>query len=55
VYNITGKEVTTLVNARMEPGDYSVNFNTTGLPAGVYYYSMKAGLEKVTRTLILLE
>ena len=36
----------------MEPGSYSVTFNATGLPGGVYYYCMKTGNENDTRAMI---
>ncbi len=42
VYDILGKEITTLVNEKKPLGNYSVNFNAINLPSGVYFYRMQA-------------
>jgi len=55
VFNIEGKEVSTIINEEMDPGIYSVMFKATGLPGGVYYYRMKAGNENDTRVMILVK
>jgi len=41
VYNIVGKEVATLVNETKIPGKYSVSFNASNLPSGIYVYSLR--------------
>ena len=41
VYDILGKEVTTLVNEEKQQGNYSVSFNGNNLPSGVYVYSLR--------------
>jgi hypothetical protein len=43
VYNMLGQEVKTLVNRFMPAGQYSVNFDGSGLSSGVYYYRINAG------------
>lgn len=40
VYNILGKEIATLVNENKESGNYSVDFNASQLPSGVYIYQL---------------
>jgi hypothetical protein len=55
VYNAAGQEVSTLVNMVMEPGNHSVIFDASQLPAGVYYYSLQLGDENTTRQMILLK
>jgi len=48
VFDILGKEITTLVNQKQKPGEYEVTFNaalhgtTSPLPSGVYYYVLYA-------------
>ena len=43
VYDITGKEITTLVNEYKTPGHYSISFNGTNLSSGFYFYKITAG------------
>ena len=40
VFDISGRLVATLVNARQNAGNYEVEFNATGFSSGVYFYSM---------------
>jgi len=41
VYDIIGKEVAILVNETQNSGKYSVSFNASNLPSGVYIYSLR--------------
>jgi hypothetical protein len=54
VYDILGREVTTLVNEQKPAGYYTVQFNAAGLASGVYFYRMKAGDFLETRKLTLI-
>jgi hypothetical protein len=54
VYDIQGREVTTLVDKIEMPGNKSVELNAEGWPGGIYYYRMQAGGYIQTRKLILL-
>jgi|WetSurMetagenome_2_1015567.scaffolds.fasta_scaffold32033_2 hypothetical protein len=40
VYDISGKEVTTLVNKNMKSGTYVVDYNASELSSGVYIYKL---------------
>jgi hypothetical protein len=42
VYDVTGKQVATLINKQQTPGDYSVNFNAGSLSSGVYLYTLES-------------
>jgi hypothetical protein len=42
VYDILGREVATLVNENKRPGNYTVVFDASALPSGVYYYRLRA-------------
>jgi hypothetical protein len=55
VYDILGKEVTTLVNTVKMPGTYQVSFNASQLTSGIYFYQMRAGSYSQTRKMMLLE
>ena len=43
VYDVLGNEVTRLVNEYREAGSYSINFDASNLPSGVYIYKLQAG------------
>ena len=43
VYDIIGKEVTTLVNETKSAGNYIVDFNASSLPSGIYFYKITSG------------
>jgi hypothetical protein len=53
VYNLLGQEVTTLVNEVKSPGTYTVSWDATGQPSGVYFYRLTAGSLVATRKLVL--
>ncbi len=55
VYDILGKEVAELVNEVKEAGSYSVQFNATELPSGIYFYTLSSGDYTETKKLILLK
>ncbi len=43
VYDTLGREVATLVDGATGTGGFSVTFDASALPAGVYYYRMRSG------------
>jgi hypothetical protein len=43
VYNVLGKEITTLVNKVMSGGSYMVEFKGSGLASGTYFFRIQAG------------
>jgi len=38
IYDITGREIVTLVNEQLTPGTYEVDFNASNYASGVYFY-----------------
>ena len=54
VYDILGREVTTLVNENQQPGNYEVEFNASIHSSGVYLYKLTAGSFTATKKMILL-
>ena len=43
IYDVLGKEVSTLINQVVPAGNHEVQFDATGLPSGVYFYNLTAG------------
>jgi len=55
VFDITGKEVATLVNEYLQPGTYEVTFDAVDLTSGVYFYKLTAGKFTDTKRMILIK
>jgi hypothetical protein len=55
IYNILGNEITTLVSELIPGGNHKVNFDPTGLPSGVYLYSLNAGDFVETKKMLLMK
>ncbi|MBU1100558.1 MAG: T9SS type A sorting domain-containing protein [Bacteroidetes bacterium] len=43
IYNILGEKITELVNEIRSAGVYSVTFNASSLPSGIYFYELQVG------------
>lgn len=54
VFDILGKEVETLVDEELQPGEHKVVFKVEELPSGVYYYRLRVESYVSTKKLILL-
>lgn len=55
VYDILGREITTLVNEEKLPGNYEVKFDGSNLASGVYFYRLQAGSFSDAKKFILLK
>jgi photosystem II stability/assembly factor-like uncharacterized protein len=55
IYDMLGKEVTTLVNDRQIAGKYEIKFEADNLTSGVYFYSIRAGNLYDSKKLMLLK
>ena len=55
IYDVLGREVATLVDKKQTPGKYSVQFNASNLPSGVYFYTLRAGNFVQTKKMLLLK
>jgi hypothetical protein len=54
IYDVTGREVATLVQGEMSPGAHEVRWDGAGMPSGVYYCRMQAEGFTQTRKLLLM-
>jgi len=55
VYNLSGKQVETLINEFQVPGYHSVNWNADNLPSGVYLIRMDSGDFTQTQKVVLVK
>lgn len=55
VYDATGKEVINLVNQQMNAGLYSVTWDASAVPSGVYFYKLKSGNFTETKRMVLVK
>lgn len=53
VYNSLGSKVATLVSGYMKEGKYTLNWDATNYPSGLYYYALKSGVWHKTNSMIL--
>ena len=55
LYDISGKEVTTLVNEKLQPGTYEVQWDGSSYASGVYFYKLTAGYFVQTKKMVVLK
>ncbi|MFZ1323518.1 MAG: T9SS type A sorting domain-containing protein [Ignavibacteria bacterium] len=55
IFDVLGNEVDELVNEKQNAGSYSVEFDGSNLPSGVYFYKLEAGDFIETKRMILLK
>lgn len=58
VYNLEGKEVSTLVNENLQPGSYETTWNAANFPSGIYFYKLFSADGKMlyeTRRMVLVK
>ncbi|MBK8983607.1 MAG: T9SS type A sorting domain-containing protein [Ignavibacteria bacterium] len=55
IFDMSGKELMTLVNEVKTAGYYSVNFNASDLSSGVYFYTITADNFTATKKMMLLK
>jgi hypothetical protein len=55
IFDILGKEITTLVNEQLSPGTYEVTFDGSNLASGIYFYQLRSGDFVESKKLILIK
>lgn len=55
IYNILGKEMFTLVDEFKKANSYKVEFNSTDLPSGIYFYTIISGNFSQTKKMVFLK
>ncbi len=55
VFDASGKTVGILVNEKLSPGIYEYSFSGAHLGSGVYFYSLEAGSQNITKKMLLIK
>jgi len=55
VYDVLGSEIITLINEEKPAGEYEVEFDATGLPNGIFFYSIKTVNYTAAKKMVLLK
>jgi hypothetical protein len=54
VFDVLGRRVRLLASGAHPAGTHQVRFDASGLPSGIYFYTLKAGRYTETRRMVLL-
>jgi hypothetical protein len=55
VFDITGREVSSLIEESMNAGTHAVTFDGSALASGIYFYSLQSGNQRQTNKMVLLK
>ena len=55
VYDVMGREVTTLVNEMKSTGSYELSFDASNMPSGTYFYTLIADNYSATKKMIVIK
>ncbi|MDD8018057.1 MAG: T9SS type A sorting domain-containing protein [Bacteroidota bacterium] len=55
IFDVLGQEIATLVNEKKEAGSYSVQWDASDLPSGIYFYCLQTASFSETKKLLLLK
>jgi hypothetical protein len=55
IFDMRGREVSIPINGIHAAGYHTIRWNASGLPSGVYYYSLEAGAFKAVKRALLLK
>lgn len=54
IFDVTGREVATLVNEKLNAGSYNVNWDATGFSSGAYFYRLQSSGHLETKKMMLI-
>jgi photosystem II stability/assembly factor-like uncharacterized protein len=55
IYDMLGREISTLVNEKLQPGTYEVTFDGSNLPSGAYFYKLTSGNFVETKKMLMIK
>lgn len=53
VFNITGQKTEEMQSKNLQPGNHRFSLDVSGYTPGIYFYTVKAGDEQVTRRMVV--
>ena len=55
IFDITGKEIATLISGDRPAGSYQITFDASNLASGIYFYQLNAGSFSATKRMMLIK
>ncbi len=55
IYDLLGREISTLVNEKLSPGTYEADFDGSNFSSGVYFYRLKTDSYSETKRMMLVK
>ena len=55
IYDLLGREISTLVNEVKQPGNYQVKFDASKLSSGIYFYKLQFGNSVINKKMLLIK
>ena len=55
VYDITGREIQTLINEQLHPGTYETEWDGSNYPSGIYFYKLTSGEYTETKKMLMIK
>ncbi len=55
IYDVLGNEIATIIDEEKTAGTYSIEYNASGLPSGIYFYKLRAGNFIETKKMLLIK
>lgn len=55
IFDVLGREISTLVNEQLNPGKYEVEWDASNYPSGVYYYKLMASDFTESKKMVLVK
>jgi agmatine/peptidylarginine deiminase len=55
IYDILGRKTINLINENQTSGNHEIKFDGTNLASGIYFYTMKSGIYKETKIMMLIK
>jgi hypothetical protein len=55
IYDITGQKIQTIEQGRQSTGAHAIQLNSANLQAGMYFYTLTAGTNRITKRMIVVK